>query len=997
MPVSFASPHFLLLLVALLPAVWLIGRRSLAGLEPARRRLTLALRLLVVTLLVLALAEVSWRDLTERVEVIFVVDHSRSIPDDQSALALEVINKAKERMDPRQDLGKVVVFGREGLNEATLRQEQAPLTRYASEVDRKHSNLESGLRRALEAFEPGVRGRIVLLSDGNATQGDAEAAIAKARAAKVPVDVVPLEYGYDEEVLVEKVALTNEAKLGEPFPVRVVMQARQRTEANVHLWREGALVETRRVTLEPGTNVEQFQLTLSEPGFFRVEAVIEPIGATKADRLFQNNTSHGFVFARGKAQVLYVHDDADPDAAEAQHLLAALRSEAIRLKVIPAIEFPLDLGELQAYDAVILDDVERSAFSANQQENIERAVADLGLGLIMIGGARSFGAGEWRGSPVERALPVEMDIKQEEVIPDGALVMIMHSCEYPDGNAMAVKVCKKAVDSLSAKDTVGVLVYGPPAQWVVRPIKASNRVAIKQAIHNMSIGDMPDFDEIFRLALAGLKKTNASVKHMIIMSDGDPSAPSPALLKECRDERITVSTICYFAHGGAQGPSVDLMKRIANMTGGKYYYLDDPNQLPRIFLKESQRVARSLIVNKTFTPQVRTRSPVLTGFDSFPPVTGYVLTEPKTPRAEVALVSPDGAPVLAHWQYGVGKALAFTSDAKPRWASSWVAWEGFRQFWAQCVRWVSKDVQEQVFDVSTTLQGDRGQVVLDAITADGVVVEGMNVRARVSSPDPAQPPTEVLLQAKGGGRYEGSFPTAKVGTYSVSLLSLDEQGRRQHSVTTGLVVPYSEEFRALSSDRPALVGLAEKAGGRVLSAKDVTEWTVDPWARDDLAEKVALEERWPLVLTLALALFLLDVALRRVVIDWGKLFARARAVVGGGAAAPRTMERLRARKAEVQDARQETRAKFQADGVDRGSVQVAGDEAAAGSPGGAPVGPRPAARPASPTSPGPGASDEDGGYTNRLLAAKKRARKSVEGAAGDDQRSDGSDGGSGDA
>lgn len=975
-PISFASPEYLLLLLLLVPAVVLLGRRSLAGLDRIRRRMALGARLVVVVLLVLALAEVEWRDLTDRVEVVFVVDHSRSIPERRARLAKEVINKARERMDPRTDLGKVVVLGREAYNETTLRRDQPPITRYASDIDRNYTNLEVGIQRALEALEQNARGRIVLLSDGNQTSGDVQRAVALARKAQVPIDVIPLEYTYGKEVLVDAIQkLPNEAKIGEPFAFWVVVKASKRSEANVHLWRDGALIATKRVTLQPGNNRVDFQMELKEAGFFRVEAVVELLGK-KQDKLFQNNTAHGFVFAKGEAQVLYIHDDADPDAAEGRHLISALRQSKIRVKVIPAVDFPLKLGVLQSYDAIILDDVARRRFSSAQQDNIEKAVADMGLGLVMIGGARSFGAGEWRGSPVERALPVEMDIKQEEVIPDGALVMIMHSSEFAQGNALAIQVCQKAVDGLSAKDTVGVLIYGPRgSQWAVKPVQARNKAAIKGAIARMQIGDMPDFDEIFRLALTSLKKLNSAVKHMIIMSDGDPSQPAPALLKECRKKKITVSTICYFAHGGAQGPNADLMKRIAAVTGGKYYYLKDPRSLPRIFLKESKRVTRSLIVNKNFVPAMRGNSPVLNGFNAFPSLSGYVLTEAKTRAGvTVALLTPEGAPLLAHGPYGLGKSLAFTSDAKARWGTNWVTWEGFRTFWSQSLRWVSKSVQEQVFTVTTRIKGDRGVIVLEAIDKERNVIDGLDITARVNPPDGKGEPQMVKLSQKGGGRYEGEFPVSKVGTYSVSLLSLNEKGTRVHSVTTGLVVPYSKEFRDLESNRPFLEELARSGGGRLLEAKQVTDWEVNLWDRSSLGQKEAMEKRWPLALALGLFLFLFDVTVRRVAIDWEKLFARAKGIVTRKPPdQPRTMDRLRERKAAVQQAREEVLTKFQATPTDReaGPVHVAGTAAP---PPPASGGPRSQAP--QPKQPTDGA--EDVGYTNRLLAAKKRARKSIE-------------------
>jgi uncharacterized membrane protein len=972
MPITFASPEYLLLLLPLALVVWLIGRRSLSGLDPFRRRATLGLRLATVALIVLALAEVEWRDLTEKLKVVIVVDHSRSIPEDKTALALRLVNAAKAQMDPARDSGELVVFGREAFVETSLRKdEEQQITGFASHLERTYTNIEAAVRRAVEAIDEGTRGRIVLVSDGNQTLGDVNAAVARARAAQIAVDVVPLEYAYGNELLVEKIVLPPEAKLGEPFLARVVTHAVARTPARVRLWQGGELVETRDVVLEPGANVEQFQLQLDRPDFFRIEASVEPLDRTQ-DQLAQNNTAHGFVFTRGKAQVLYVHDEADPEGAEGRHLLEALAEEQLRVVVAPAATFPLEPMALQGYDAVILDDVARTSLSERQQVAIEKAVGDMGIGLIMIGGERSFGPGEWRGSPVEAALPVEMDIKQEEVIPDGALVMVIHSCEFAEGNAAAVKVCKKAVDGMSAKDTVGVLIYGNSGnEWVVAPQRALNKPGIKTQINGMQPGDMPDFDGIFRMALESLKGMTASVKHMIVMSDGDPSPPASTLLQQCRDNRITVSTICYFSHDGPQGASAQVMRRIANMTGGKFYYLDNPEDLPRIFTKEAQRVSRSLIVNQTFVPTSRSPSPVLTGVEGLPQLTGFVLTEPK-PRADVPLVSPDGSPILAHWQYGVGKSLAFTSDAKPRWATDWVQWPGFRRFWSQAVRWVSKDVQESVFQTSTSVRGDRGVLVLDAVTPDGELIDGLTVKARVVAPQSGET-HEVTLRQRGAGRYEGDFPVSQVGTYTVSILTRDAEGDTSHSVTTGLVFPYSDEFKRLRSDRTFLEEVARQGDGQVLEVDDVLSGTVNLWDRARLGERIALEERWTWALATALLLFLLDVGVRRIAIDWSKLWAQGKAIITRSAPpAQSTMDRLRERKQVV---REETLVKFTPSAEAPTDATVAGASAplVTGAPD---VKPGQGPKPSLPKPAAPGAPAEEG-YTNRLLAAKKRARQEL--------------------
>ncbi|MCA8924172.1 MAG: VWA domain-containing protein [Planctomycetes bacterium] len=972
-PIVFASPSYLLLLPPLLLLVALWGRRSLAGLERWRRRLAWALRVSVVTLLVLALAEVEWRDLTQRVEVVFVVDRSQSIPEAKANEALALVNAAQARMGSTNDLGRVVVFGANAATEVQLRPDGAPLTELRSVVRREHTDIERGLLQALDSFSPDVRGRIVLLSDGSETLGKASDAATKIRAQRIPIDVIPIEYDYAREVLVEKLVVDEEAKVGEPFLARVVMSAQAPTPARVTLYQGDTALRSREVTLQPGPNVEQFELVLESPEFFRLRAVVEPLDKAD-DQLYQNNAAHAFVFARGQSHVLYVGADSE----SGYFLRQALGREQVRIAVAQPRDVPTEALDLQRYHAVILDNVERSRFTERQQQALETAVNKQGVGLVMIGGEDSFGAGDWRGSPVETALPVNMEIKQEEVIPDGALVMIIHSCELPEGNAAAVKVCKRAVDGLSGKDQVGVLVYDPMAgaTWAVPFRQARNKPAIKRQIDNMAFGDMPDFKAIFRQALLKLQNAQAGVKHMILMSDGDPSPPDAAMLNACVQNKITVSTICYGAHGGPNGPDTFTMKRIARLTGGKYYYVNSVKQLPRIFMKESQRVSRPLIVEKTFVPLVRGRSPVLNGIDSSPPLHGHVLTEPK-PTATVALVSPENAPILAHWQHGVGRSLAFTSDATSRWAADWVQWGGYQSFWAQALRWVSKEVQDTTLAPSTRVEGDRGKIALDAISPDGELIDGLRVTAKVTTPDGRQE-LELPLTQRGAGRYEGDFPIAGIGTYNVHLVSRSEDGEREHTLTTGLVVPYSEEFKRLESDRPFLEELARQAGGEVVDPARVLSGEHDFWDRARLDERVALERRWAWVLTVAVFLFLLDVAVRRVAIDFGKLLAKL------GAFFPKrrppstpgaTMDRLQRVREQVRQEQTGPNAAAPKKFVDTGApgpqVTVAGGEPPAPPSGGA--APQP---PGPPHAPGDDAKDKD--KYSRLLQAKKRARKEFE-------------------
>jgi len=169
---------------------------------------------------------------------------------------------------------------------------------------------------------------------------------------------------------------------------------------------------------------------------------------------------------------------------------------------------------------------------------------------VMIGGEHSFGAGAYGGTPVEAALPVDMDVQKKKHMPTGAVAIVLHSCEFPDGNKWAAETAAAVIDVLGAQDKVGILLYGAGGeQWVVPMQEARDKDRLKQLVYAASPGDMPTFDPIMRMALNGLQHTDAQVKHVIVLSDGDPSPPLPAVMKAIRAAKITVSTVAVFPHG----------------------------------------------------------------------------------------------------------------------------------------------------------------------------------------------------------------------------------------------------------------------------------------------------------------------------------------------------------------------------------------------------------------------------------------------------------------
>jgi len=453
-----------------------------------------------------------------------------------------------------------------------------------------------------------------------------------------------------------------------------------------------------------------------------------------------------------------------------------------------------------------------------------------------------------------------------------------------------------AIDALTEDDLVGVLLWdGMGAdRWGVPLGPARNRSAITAAVRALQPADMPGFDPTMVLALQGLVGATAFSKHVVILSDGDPTPPTQGTMQGLIDAKISVSTICIQPHGGQD---TGVMKKIALETGGRYYRADDPRMLPQIIFREAVQVRRNLILEETFTPRIGVVTDSIRGLEGegFPELHGYVITTVK-PLAEVALASHQDDPVLAHWRYGLGRTAAFTSDASARWARDWIGWPGFETFWAQLLRSIARRGGGEFLEVESSVAGERGTLTIDAIDGEGRFIDGLELAGRLL--DPALGEQPVSFQQVAPGRYQSSFDAARSGSY---LLALDFAGEGvEGSTTSGFDVSYPREYRYLRSDLESLAELAEATGGSVIAPGD------DLFGRD-APIRAEREPIWEALLQIALLLFFVDVFLRRVAIRWEKLLrpvrvgarGRAPAMAGAGAGAAAATPATPARRLEL--------------------------------------------------------------------------------------------------
>jgi uncharacterized membrane protein/Mg-chelatase subunit ChlD len=754
---------------------------------------------------------------------------------------------------PEKDEAGLVVFGRESAVELPPRV-SFPFEAINSRVAKDGTSLEKALGLAAAVLPEANQGRIVLISDGNQTEGNLAGTLEELKARGVAVDVLPVQYDYPREVWLERLEMPKTVKVGETYEAAVVLSSLQRGSGKLKLSENGRTIFEQVVAFEAGKNRYTLPLYLREPGFYEYVATVElPAGQ---DGWRENNIAVSDLYLKGEGKVLVVTDPSGSNR-DWETLVKALKQAQRVVETRGAYEFQRDSMSLMPYDAVVFVNVPADAFDTVQSQAVRDAVFNQGIGFLMVGGKNSFGPGGWHRTPIEEALPVTMDITQKKVLPKGALAIILHTCEFAEGNTWGKRIAKEAIRVLGAEDEVGLLAYeGSGEHWVFPLTPAREYEKLVTLINKCEPGDMPSFTPTMQLGLTALKASDAATKHMIIISDGDPSPPPPELIAGFQQAKITVSTIAINPHGGQE---VSIMQTIAGATGGRYYFPSDPNQLPSIFIKEAKTLKRSMIQNKTFTPTVEFPSPVLKGIEGLPELKGYVLTTAKA-RATTILKGPEKEevdPVLATWRFGVGTTAAWTSDLAPNWAAAWVEWEKFQAFVKQLMQEISRVERKTELHLSSFTSGGNGVLLVEDFHKQESFLE---IEARVTGPH--QRTENVALKQIAPHRYQAQFPLWGKGRYQV-MVAAAGQGRQEQAVG-GFAVPYSPEYLKFRSDPITLTQIAEKTGGRVLTGKETGQEIF-------VKERVARESSRSVVdwfLVLLACLIPLDVGVRRVQLDW---------------------------------------------------------------------------------------------------------------------------------
>ncbi|MCH8509063.1 MAG: VWA domain-containing protein [Phycisphaerales bacterium] len=879
---SLDDPRWLLL-VLIGVACAAVGWRWMRAVPAMRRVPAVGARVLLALACALALAGLHADRRTDRVAVVAAVDISGSVrsfadfgldadgrPLTAQEASWDLLARASADRRPDDPFGLVVFDGH--VTALATPGIDDPLARPISHNPADGTDIPAAMRLARSLLPSDAEGRIVLISDGRTTRGSLDDITVD-----VPVDVAPISYTVDRETIVESFDLPARAASGAEVQGRVVLRSTGPARGVLTVLRDGRPIDLtpgepgdgiRFETDEGGRHVVPVRFILPDGRLHRYEVVYEPDRATEGGRtvLFgdtslANNRASAFTITRAPGAVLLVDGSGRADHGT---LARTLRAAGREVEVTTPSAFPSDLLALEGFDLVVLENVPVDALPAGSDQRLDAYARDFGGGVIFVGGRTALTAGGWRGSAMEDALPIRLEIPDRVTTAEAAVLFVLDrsgSMSRPvlgssqSQQEIANRAIAGAIDTLDPSDLVGVIAFSHFTELIVPLGPNDNPEQIKNRVLGINATGGTHLSIALELAIEQMRGVEARSKHVIVLSDGISLHPErmPGLSRTLLADGVKVSSIAV-----GDDADVDMLRTVAEEGGGIFYRVLNPAVLPQVFIR-AIRVNREPAVREIpFNPVVLDPdAPAMTGVGQ-PPALGGLVLATRRDRAATPLVTPEDEPVVAYWPVELGRVAAVTTDADD-WASNWVGTPGFSRFWTNLSAWTARAIDDTPGELRMVARGDTAELVYEAQGESGEPLDGMRVTVNLYLPEGGS--REVELRQTGPGRYEGTARSLPGGVI-VGAARAVSADRALPPAISGVSLRTNAEDQFLTSDEAGLARLAARTGGRVLDWNNPD----DLFARFE-NPRVLRSALWPTLLGAAFVLFLLDVAMRRLAWD----------------------------------------------------------------------------------------------------------------------------------
>lgn len=809
----------------------------------------LLLRFVMLLCLLGAFIGVRFQRRTRDLSIVFVVDHSDSTQqswDEQDSFIGHALAAKKTK-----DQVAVIVFGQDAWVDRSFSSSNT-LSPYDSIPGRSATDIEQAIQLAMAIIPQNSPGRIVLLSDGLQTTGQGLKALRDA--VTQGIDVLLLKAGAGVplfEVWLEKIQVPTITYPGDQVPINVHLATNSPQTVRIN-WSVGTQAGYAYVDLGESHSTFQFTHAVSSPGFVPVRVCVEPL----EDQYIENNCADSWIVVQGTPKVLVVGEPSERSA-----LAAALQSSGLHVDEVKPIGLPQALENLVEYSAVILVNTPLRDLPVQGVSNIVSYVRDMGGGLIAVGGPESYGVGGWFGTPLEQVLPVEMRVQDPQRFPPMIMALVIDTSGSM-ANAesgvpkitLAAEAALRVTESLNVGDILFVIGYSDGPDVTFGPIEVDLHKDMQQEFYTLRAGGGGIYVyESLEYALQlvnGASLDNTNQRHLIILADGSDAEHQQGalnLIKESADLGLSMSVVSI-----GSGDDVAFLSALADAGQGRFYLADRASDLPSIFTEEVARAKRSYIVEGPFYPEIASEWGPVADIKSFPPLLGYVAVSPKS-ASEIVWYANEHDPLLAVWQFGLGRSVAWTSDATSRWSAHWVTWDEFAQFWGSLTRAVLMPVMDRDVEVRVNYGDQDAHVVVDLIGDAGVNLVGLDMRLRFSGLDPDVNDKTAILEQGAPGRYEGVVTGIDQQAYLVRLYG-------DRNFVFGWTPPPTQEYLPGDADT-ALLNLANQSGAHLITNPD------------DVVERnlISLNKGQPLtsaLIAFSAFLWVSNIAWRRLALTW---------------------------------------------------------------------------------------------------------------------------------
>lgn len=883
--ISWLHPYSLFLLLVIPLVVYKASQVGATSLSPRRKIWLAIVRAGIIALVILGMAAPRAFLPGEGRTVLYVVDVSESAGKAGTLSAETFVTQSVEHLTSQDKVG-LILFGENPVvaaapGDATKRDELPRLISEAQGVEREASDPARALRLALASFPPGGQRRVVLLTDGNETEGDLRTVADEAAAQGIEVAVVPLEDPASFDVALQSFEVTTRAAgTTETIEGRISLSASANGAGKVEISLAGKIIETIPVTVGAGQNgpfIFHHPITAEEGGDLTFTA--RYVGQTQESN-YENNKGLAYVNVAGRPRILILAGD----PAKQDHLKRVLEAEDFIVDIRGPSGVPNSLSDMTRFDAIALVDMPfkkgGQQFLTEDQDKLLAAYAkDYGGGLIMLGGDGSFGPGGWEKTAVAGILPVDIDGSTQVEEPTLAVAFVLDRSgsmgEQVEGGLtkmdLADQAAVAAMQTLNEDDFLAVAEVDTQVYWTVPLQPVKNKEAMARAILSIqSTGGGIYVYTGVEAAYEKLKSVEAGIKHVILFTDtadseeqckGVEYGACPVnenhaymMAERMVRDRITLSVIGI---GHESDSDTEFDRQLARHGKGRFYITSDAKDLRRIFLQETRTVGGSSLDEFAFTPIVKLPSPIIKGIDliTAPQLLGMVQSKAKD-TAETILVAPSGNPVLATWRYGLGIVAAFTSDANDRWAKNWIPWAGYSRFWTQLFRTIARRRSPYDYEAQVSINRGIGKLTVDVLDAKQRLSNETKLVAELlyyEKPGGTPEKKSLTLSLNTPGQFVSYFPATKEGTYVTKVSSPDEQTEQ----SAGATISYPPEFARTGANKELLNTVAKVSGGPM---------SPTPEAAVEAKGQAPAQpfDLWPWLLALAALLLPLDVAVRRV-------------------------------------------------------------------------------------------------------------------------------------